>query len=98
METLQDGGVLGETELQQFTADIVDADSLPFPNLPTASFTSSIVGSAASGACSGNYSMPSRIEASSVGDFAFRSSWNHSFHRSRIDGLSRNNTPEAFLM
>ena len=33
VETPQDGGVLGETELQQFTADIVDADSLAVPQL-----------------------------------------------------------------
>ena len=31
METLQDGGGLRETELQQFTADIIDADSLAVP-------------------------------------------------------------------
>ena len=33
VETLQDGGVLREAELQQFTADIVDADSLAIPQL-----------------------------------------------------------------
>ena len=33
VETLQGGGVLGETELQEFTADIVDADSLAVPQL-----------------------------------------------------------------
>ena len=97
METLQDGGVIGETELQQFTADIVNADSLAVPQLAHCLLHFLHRGLGRKRGVFGQLLDASRIEASSVGNFAFRSSWNHSFHR-RIDGLSRNNAPDAFLM
>lgn len=96
VEAFKDGRVLCAAKLQQRARDVSSPDDVH--QFAHCFIHSSIKGSAASGACSGIYPMGSMTEWSYIGEFAFKSTSNHSCHCRRVACLSRNKSPVALLI